>query len=232
MASGYQIAETVKTPLREHWGYIWGKSGQLWTRDAWNQLVKEKKGNSNYTMAIRYGDKWIGHKVADCSGLVVWLLKQYGLSVPHGSNSIWKGSLSEKGKIKKDIPIGALVFKLRNGTDYYHVGVYIGGGRVIEAKGTVAGVVETDLTTWTHYGLLKCISYTNEEVIPVQKGDTVIVDVPNDGTLWVRKGPSTKTDKRDAIREGDEVEIVELEGDWARIRYTAEGYVMTKFLRG
>lgn len=225
--NGNQIAETVRQPLQEHWGYIWGKSGQLFTRNDYEEILKTKAGNSNYKLAIKYGEKWIGHKVADCSGLVVWVYKQFGMSVPHGSNSLWK-NCKEKGKISGDIPTGALVFKLRNSTDYYHVGIYAGNGKVIEAKGTLAGVVESKLSEWGYYGLLG----TEKEVVPVQKGDTAIVDVPNDGTLWVRKGPSTKADKRDVIREGDEVEIVEMNGDWARIRYISEGYVMAKFLRG
>lgn len=236
MVRGTQIAEKARIPLQEQWGYIWGKSGQLLTREDWLQLVKEKAGNSNYDLAIKYGDRWIGHRVADCSGLIVWIAKQFGMTIAHGSNSIWKGYLSEKGKANSNIPTGALVFKLRNNTDYYHVGVYVGNGKVIEAKGTLSGVVETKLSDWGYYGLWKGIDYGVSEppveVRPLQKGDTAVVDVPNDGTLWVRKSPSSKADKKDAIREGDEVTILELSGDWAKVRYESEGYVMTKFLRG
>lgn len=227
--NGYQIAEIVKQPLQEHWGYIWGKSGQLFTRNDYEEILKTKAGNSNYKLAIKYGDKWIGHKVADCSGLVVWVFKHFGVSVPHGSNSLWK-TCKEKGKIIGEIPVGALVFKLRNSTDYYHVGIYVGNGKVIEAKGTVAGVVESSLSGWGYYGLLSSVEH--EEVVPVQKGDVAIVDVPNDGTLWVRKSPSSKAEKKDSIREGEEVEILEMSGGWAKVRYTSEGYVMAKFLRG
>ena len=233
MVTGYQIAEKARIPLEEKWGYIWGKSGQLWTRDDWNQLKKDQADNPNYKLAIGYGNKWIGHRVADCSGLIVWIAKQFGMTIAHGSNSIWKGYLSEKGKISGDIPVGALVFKLRNGTDYYHVGVYVGAGKVIEAKGTIAGVVESKLSDWGYYGLWKGVTYDGqkpEEAVPVVKGETAVVDVPNNGTLWVREKPSGE--KKDAIREGDEVTILELQGEWARVRYETEGWVMAKFLRG
>ena len=63
----------------------------------------------------------------------------------------------------------------------------------------------------------------------MEKG-TAVVDVPNDGTLWVRTRPSG--DKKDAIREGDEVTVLEVDGDWAKVRYETDGWVMKKFLRG
>ena len=230
MASGYQIAEKARIPLSEKWGYIWGKSGQLWTRDAWNQLKKDKAGNSNYTNSIKYGGKWIGHKVADCSGLIVWIYNQFGLRIAHGSNSIWSGYLTEKCTISGEIPVGALVFKVRNKTDYYHVGVYVGNGKVIESRGAQSGVVESSLSAWSHYGLTKGVEYTDKkEESPMEKG-TAVVDVPNDGTLWVRTRPSG--DKKDTIREGDEVTVLEVDGDWAKVRYETEGWVMKKFLRG
>lgn len=231
MATGYQIAEKARIPLADKWGYIWGKSGQLWTRDAWNQLKKDRVGNSNYTNSIKYGEKWIGHRVADCSGLIVWIYNQFGLRIAHGSNSMWSGYLMEKGTISGEIPVGALVFKVRNKTDYYHVGVYVGNGKVIESRGAQSGVVESSLGTWTHYGLSKGISYTSDkkEESPMEKG-TAVVDVPNDGTLWVRTKPSGE--KKDAIREGDEVTVLEVDGDWAKVKYEAEGWVMSRFLRG
>ena len=233
MVTGYQIAEKARIPLEEKWGYIWGKSGQLWTKAAWNRLKKDKANDSRYKLSIEYGDKWIGHIVTDCIGLVRWDVKQFGMKVSCGSNSLWDRNLVKKGKISGDIPIGALVFKLRNGTDYYHVGIYVGEGKVIEAQSVQTGVVETKLSSWGYYGLLKGVDYGDwkpVEVKPVEKGKTVVVDVPNDGTLWVRTKPSGE--KKDAIREGDEVTVLEVDGDWAKVRYEAEGWVMSRFLRG
>ena len=35
----------------------------------------------------------------DCSGAFVYALKKYGLSIYHGSNTIWREYLTSKGKI-------------------------------------------------------------------------------------------------------------------------------------
>ena len=66
--------------LNDKWGYIWGASGQLWTQ--------AKQDSASNEMAQKYGQQWVGHIVADCSGVMVYIWKQYGLSIYHGSNTI------------------------------------------------------------------------------------------------------------------------------------------------
>jgi len=48
-----------------------------------------------------------------------------------------------------------LVFRKGNKGEMVHIGVYLGNGKVIEAKGADYGVVETDLegSTWTNWGV-------------------------------------------------------------------------------
>lgn len=71
-----------------------------------------------------------------------------------------RSNCSEIGGINQipEIP-GVLVFMSG------HVGVYIGGGKVIEARGHTYGVVMTNLSQrgWTHYGKLKWIRYEEEQ---------------------------------------------------------------------
>ena len=231
MPTGHDIAAKALIPLREHWGYIWGTAGKVWTSADQSKSTRE--------MTVKYGKKWIGRKVADCSGLVVWVCKQLGLTVPHGSNSLWKkGWLSEKGETYNRLPVGALVFKV-NGNDYHHVGVYVGDGRVVEARGTQAGVVESTLAGWPCYGLLKGFTY-DDAAAPAGAAEqreglplgSALVDVPNDGTLNVRKSTSTKSAVLTTVREGDTVEVLAVSGDWAKIRYSGTGFVMTKYLKG
>lgn len=229
---GKKIADLALKVLAEKWGYIWGQSGAMWTEAKQKEL--ERTTESKYEQGRKYGSRWIGHRVADCSGLVVYLCKSFGFSVPHGSNSIWKkGYLSEKGVIESsNLPVGALVFKLRNGSDYYHVGVYVGGGKVVEAQGTKTGVVESNVSDWSHYGLLKGLTYEKNDV--VSGGETLkvgaaVVDVPNDGTVNIREKPEGK--KQDVLREGEKCVVVEISGDWAKVEYHKTGYIMRKFLR-
>ena len=232
---GQDLANVVLQIIPEKWGYIYGQSGAMWTKAKQEQL--DKTTEKKYEMGRRYGSKWIGHHVADCSGLVLYACKKLGFSVPHGSNSIWKkGYLSEKGAIESsNLPVGALVFKLRNGSDYYHVGVYVGGGKVVEAQGTKTGVVESDVSSWTHYGLLKDLSYSDDESHSggvsgetLREGNAV-VDVPNDGTVNIREKPNGE--KLGTLKEGEKCEILSISDGWARVEYKKIGYIMAKFLR-
>ena len=229
MVTGEQLSQEALKIFSAECGYIWGTAGVMWTREKQTELEHDHAGDNNYAMAIKYGSKWIGHIVYDCSGLILALLKAHGIKVPHGSNSQWNNSLSEKGTIEGDIPVGSAVFKVRNGNDYYHVGIYVGNGMVVEARGTTAGVVESRLSSWTHYGLLKGVTYSKDDGIEI--GSEAIVDVPNDGTLNVRAKPSLTSRKTDVIYEGEKVEVLEQDVAWAKIRYTKEGYVMKKYLK-
>lgn len=225
MHTGDELAALAKGILPKHWGYIWGKAGVKWTAEMQDEM--DKTTDKKYDSARKYGRKWVGHTVADCSGLVKYLCRQFKISVPHGSNSMWRDSLFEKGEIRGAIPVGALVFKLRNETDFYHAGIYIGDSTVVESKSTYYGVVKSGLSEWTHYGLVKGIGYT--EVVALKPGKAV-VDVPNDGTVNIRKSPSTGSTNLGTLREGEECEVVAVTGEWAEVRYQARGFIMAKFL--
>lgn len=161
--------------LDEKWGYIWGKSGQVWTQASQDAATRD--------MTVRYGHKWVGRKVADCSGLFVWAYKQLGASIYHGSNTIWKKyTTPRKGKVSDLTTIrpGTAVFQYRESDgNRHHIGLYIGSGKCIEAKGTAYGVVRSDLSQWDEYGELSDVDYTGmpEETVTqtrrtLRKGST------------------------------------------------------------
>lgn len=156
MISNKAFAECVKIPLENKWGYIWGKSGQLWTQEQQERATREQ--------TVKYGKKWIGHRVADCSGLVLWAVKQFGETVFHGSNSQFRKNCSVTGRLVsgaredgQELKPGTLVFKTKNG-DRYHVGVYV-GDTVIEAHGTYHGVITSGIEEWDEFGELSCVNY-------------------------------------------------------------------------
>lgn len=163
-------------------GYIWGQSGDIWTAAKQKALIKsmistygtdwinnEKAKKNNYYQGARYGEKWIGHQVFDCSGLFPWAFRQLGGgSIAHGSNSIWDSYCSEKGKLingkrtdGKELQPGTAVFTEAKNGQHNHIGLYIGNGDVIEAQGTKAGVVisKVALTKWAAWGELKGVKY-------------------------------------------------------------------------
>ena len=100
--------------------------------------------------------------------------------------------LSEKGKLNDKsegfltaLPKGAAVF---TGTDSSkpHIGTYDGKGYVIEAQGTLAGVVKTPITDkkWTYWGLYKNLDYEGTEIdSPIETPTEPVVTTPTNKIL-------------------------------------------------
>lgn len=162
--------------LDDHWGYIWGTAGVMWTQARQNQL--DKTTDSNRELSRKYGKKWIGHMVADCSGLFCWAFRQYGLSMSHISSNIYKSYCSKKGQLtdalKKTLLPGTAVFTGSTASNHPHVGLYVGGGKVIEAHGTIKGVIESSITEkrWTWWGQLKNVDYSGEAQPEIPEKET------------------------------------------------------------
>ena len=154
--------------LKENWGYIWGTAGEKWT--AARQKELEKTTDSDRAQGRKYGSKWIGHTVADCSGLFSWAFRKLGGYMYHGSDTMYRKYCVDKGELKKGkrtdsgtLKPGTAVF-VWNGKKYSHVGLFVGDGTVIEAMGTINGVTTSRVTAgkWTHWGELAGVDYSKE----------------------------------------------------------------------
>lgn len=86
---------------------------------------------------------WGGNSLSkgiDCSGLVQQLYKQLGVSLPRTTYEQAKaGKVVNTGNIRP----GDLVFY---GADHHHVGIYIGGGKIVHAANSRLGTIESNLT--------------------------------------------------------------------------------------
>ena len=115
---------------------------------------------------------WLGGRTADCIGLIKgysWYDPVTG-NINYATNGMpdinadyMANSVAEKGSIDTipEIP-GLAVW--RSG----HIGIYIGNGKVIEAKATRIGVVETNLAdgNWTYWIKIPYINYIEETPEP------------------------------------------------------------------
>ena len=146
------------------WGYVWGTYGNVLTESLLTYKVSQyPDGVGNHENIIRAN--WLGGRTTDCVGLIKgygWLNAetmeiQYGThGMPDiGANQMYYNA-TESGAIDTmpDIP-GLAVW--HDG----HIGVYIGGGQVVEAMGTKYGVVKTELAGrgWTHWLKIPYINY-------------------------------------------------------------------------
>jgi cell wall-associated NlpC family hydrolase len=78
----------------------------------------------------------------DCSGLVWYVYRQHGINLPDSS---WKQAGIGEKVGRDDMLPGDLVFFQSSGK-VDHVGVYIGGGKMIHAPGKGKRVRKADLT--------------------------------------------------------------------------------------
>lgn len=171
-----RVIALFRRALMEQWGYIWGATGETWTQ--------AKQDSATRAQTKQYGQKWVGRRVADCSGLFSWAYKQLGGYMYHGSNTMWNKYASAKGTLQggrrtdgQALKPGSAVFKVR-GNDRYHVGLYVGEGKVIEAKGTAYGVVESTISRWDEWAELINTDYDASGETP-DTGGTATPDTPS-----------------------------------------------------
>lgn len=155
-----QLIEKFQYALDNKWGYIWGAAGRMWTQAKQNAATREQ--------TVKYGQKWVGHRVADCSGLYAWAFKELQSYMYHGSNTMWNKYCTAKGELRngkredgKPLKPGTAVFVCKDGSNRSHVGLYIGGDTVIEAASTQSGVITSKITNkkWSEWGELKYVDY-------------------------------------------------------------------------
>lgn len=216
------LYENCRKMLEEHWGYIWGAAGVLWT--------EEKQKAATNDMAIKYGSKWIGHMVTDCSGVMVYIWKQYGKKIPHGSNSIRRQSVGALTNLPQP---GYAAFKVK-GDDYYHIGIVGEDGQTVyEAQGTIAGFTTTPSSRWDCFAPFKDVQY--EEVQPMPDGEKVIYRAQvttESGPLNVRSGPGTHYEKIGTLPKGEIIDVmVKCPNNWFYIDDDGDqGYVDGRYL--
>lgn len=238
MIQASELISCFRESLDDGWGYIYGISHEKWSQAKQAAYARDYAGDLDRQNSVTYGGKWAGHWVTDCSGLFHYWAKVLGGSFPHGSNSIWDKCCTAKGQLKngirpdgKPLQPGTAVFT-SSGDRHNHIGLYIGDGWVIEARGAQYGVVKTSIKDrrWTHWGELRGVSYESKEVIGMTA--TVVLPAGKSGsTVRMRSGQSTKSDVICNVPVGTQVEVLEDLGQWCRIRYNDKtGYMMSDYL--
>jgi len=211
-----------------------------------NDLVKKFKQMVDENWSYEAGAAQ--HGEVDCSGAFYYWYKRLGGYMYHGSNTMWREYATEKGAIKNmELLPGMAVYKCRKWTgsqennrwygtepgDMYHVGLYIGDGLVIEAKGEKYGVTTSKISQWDYASKLKDTIYGEAENEDGAYSATGIVIVSS-GWLNVRKDPSTSSDRIGRLYKDEAVKIIGKKDGWfeidfnGRSAYVSEEFVMVK----
>lgn len=245
------ILSDFQMMLADKWGYIPATAGTLWTQ--------AKQDATQNAMAQKYGSKWIGHMVADCSGAFVYSYKKYGESIYHGSNRIARKYVVELLPISEAKP-GMAAFKFYapgqkgynlpenykqggsqyNGdlNDYYHIGLVDEDPRyVLNSATTVNGFIRSKITNgWNACGYLKAVDYSGEsgkdDDEPVVENETMIVTAESGQYVNMRESTSMNSRLIVRVPVGSEVTVIKTDKNgWTGVKYKRyEGYMMTRFL--
>ena len=197
-------------------------------------------------MTIKYGSRWIGHMVTDCSGLLRWALKQLGENIVHHARYQYTDYCHNKGKLINGLredgsPIlpGTAVFLQGSEEHIHHVGVYVGNNTCIEAKGTQYGVVTSAPDHWDHWGELIMVDYSDAAEleggdVPELPSDVLFRAEVNNPNTWlnVRSGPGQNYPLRFQVHKGATVDVLALDEKYWQIRYGSQiGWACAEFLK-
>lgn len=135
--------------------YVYGAKGEILTEERLQLLAKQNPSvyTSSYLAKAR---QFIGQRCTDCSGLISWY------------TGIIRGSYNYHDTADQIVSIGALDESMIGWALWKpgHIGVYVGDGRCVEAKGISYGTIESRVkdTAWQKVLKLCDIDYSVDPV--------------------------------------------------------------------
>lgn len=196
--------------------YWYGTYGQTATK----ALYEGKKKQYPQYYTAKDFEAQLGQRVHDCSGIMEGYLMSEDYDTPPKYNKAYdysanglRNACKEKGTIDT-IPEqkGVLVFYVG------HVGVYVGNGDVIEARGHAYGVVKTKLDSrpWKWWGRHPDILYLSDETAEKTEATVALPVLKNKS-----KGNAVKSAQRLLRAEGYDVGEASTDGAFGRITEAA-----------
>ena len=188
----------------------------------------------------------------DCIGLVIGAIRRAGGSWTgtHGSNYAARYEMRELLPVTAagELCLGDVVYKARtpgqagyalperykkgpDQRDYYHVGVVTAVEPLEITHCTGPGIVrDTKLGKWTYRGRLEKVDYDGTEVVETMAQEAKVT-AASGSTVKMRSKPSTSDGLYWEVPVGAEVQVAEITGGWAKVRYgDRTGYMMAAFL--
>lgn len=154
------LVEWCKFALEKKYGYVYGMFFDApVTRKSLDAKARQygEKFTADY---YKRSEKWIGQYAGDCIGLCkAYIWEKNGKVRYNAKTDTSANGTFERAKIKgtvDTIPETAGLLVWKTGDRGGHIGVYIGNGDIIEARGVDYGVVQTKLkdrnfTHWLEY---------------------------------------------------------------------------------
>lgn len=160
MLNNLDLISHAQKALSEKWGYVWGTFGQVLNTELLNHKISqypvEVGGRIDFIKRT-----YLNKRVADCVGLIksyIWW--KGGEPIYDSKTDVSADGMYNSAVVRGPMDtfpnpdiLGLLVWKKG------HIGIYVGRGMVIEARGTTSGVILSPLkgegsAGWTHW--LRC----------------------------------------------------------------------------
>lgn len=220
-------------------GYCWGSSGEMCSPVYRQELAERVPDNpTQQKNLLEICAKWDGMTVWDCSGLFRGAWRKLSAYKSGGATTIYNTWCTEKGPIDTmpDEP-GIAVFRW-GGKNMKHIGLYIGGGDVIEARGSREGVIQRALSSypWTHWGRLDDVAYGGSSTAKpsIRKDVLYTASVINVKTgLNLRSSPKNADNTIELLKLGTVVDVLadNCGGGFSEVRHgDVTGYLTRSYL--
>ncbi len=168
----------------------------------------------------------------DCSGLFVKAYRDQEQRIYHGSNTIYREYLSQRGKIsgEADLQPGMAVFKWNSRTpekfnddlgDFQHIGLVtsISPLRIIHASSVAGRVIcDTKVGKWKYWGCLKGAESSEPNYITSVRASVIICS--QGGKVNLRAGNGTGFRRITSVQPGTAFPFVaKAENGWLAVLY-------------
>ena len=232
IAKASDLVKWAKYALDNGFGYVYGGQGELYSKAQAEKWIKAKRPIPDSTTREKYFlnrcSRWFGKYVVDCSGMIVWAIQKITPSYKDRTANGFKSQFTKSGPMSTmpEVP-GIAVWSDK------HIGIYIGGGYVIEARGTDIGVAKTQIKNrnWQRWGYIKDVDYGDS--IKEEPGFKDVVCVTKyGGTVNIRKAPAMSSDILGKVVTGQKFKAKPPAGDWCEVMVgNIKGYMHKDYIK-
>ena len=219
-------------------GYVWGARGETCSLSFRQALAKRAPAQAGAILGT--SGKWDGLQVFDCASLIREAFKAAGIQKASGATTIWRTwAFSEKGTIAT-LPAnepGIALFRADSSgakDKMGHIGLAIGGGLTVDARGSANGVLLGKLSDvkWTHWARFADVNYSAAPPALPALLDALVVT--KNGALNIRSRPDTKAQVLGKLPKGMELPVYrdgQTKADWLKVYFAGgHAYAMAQFL--
>ncbi len=219
-------------------GYVWGASGETCSLSFRQALAKRAPSQAGAILGT--SGKWDGMQVFDCATLIREAFRAAGIQKASGATTIWRTwAFSEKGTIAT-LPAnepGIALFRADSSgakDKMGHIGLTIGGGLTVDARGSANGVLLGNLSDvkWTHWARFTDMDYSAEP--PTLPALMTALVATKGGALNIRSRPDTKAQVLGKLPKGEALAVLkdgQTLADWLKVYYAGGvAYVMAKYV--